>query len=104
MEKLNPDVPWRGGGDFADEVYARATIPETSHTWVKWDVTGLVQEWYEGTHPNYGLLIRDNLESWYPIEENFVVNYLSKEYYLPEFHPYLKITYRYKIDKIPILR
>jgi TGF-beta propeptide len=26
--------------------------------WLSWDVTGLVQDWYEGAQPNYGLLLK----------------------------------------------
>ena len=78
----DPSVPWEinrpdeqnhvsGGGDFigqneAMEPYASEQVPQASAgDYMEWDVTELVQEWYDGTYENLGLLIKDSYEMWY---------------------------------------
>ncbi len=98
-----------GGGDFpytdcngtdywsGDEVWATAAVP-ASFSWMEWDVTTLVQEWYAGTYPNNGLLIRDSEEQWhcpclYPDDDKFGAWFYSKEYADANYRPYLEVTY-----------
>jgi PQQ-like domain len=54
-------TPWgAAGGDFDNTVTVNAAIP-TAVAPVSWNVTTMLQTWYNGT-PNYGFLIKDNTE------------------------------------------
>jgi hypothetical protein len=65
-----PDVTWTNrvattpwgaaGGDFDGTVSSNAAIP-TAVAPVSWNVTTMLQTWYNGT-ANYGFLIKDNTE------------------------------------------
>jgi PKD repeat protein len=64
-----------------------ATAAVTGIGWVSWDVTALVQEWIDGTVPNYGLMLTDVTDSnhstrWYAAGDSAQV----------AFRPTLEIT------------
>jgi hypothetical protein len=51
--------PWTtAGGDFDPFIYASSNANPLNNTPVTWNVTSLVQDWYDGTIPNEGLLLR----------------------------------------------
>jgi C1A family cysteine protease len=51
------DVTWGNKPGFAD-TYGSSSIVHGSWDWYDFDVTHLVSAWYNGTHPNYGILLR----------------------------------------------
>jgi hypothetical protein len=57
--------PWSngGGGDFTDKVYNWKTVNPSVNKWYYWNLTELVQEWKDGTYPNYGLALEGHWQS-----------------------------------------
>ncbi|MBT8144693.1 MAG: DNRLRE domain-containing protein, partial [Gammaproteobacteria bacterium] len=56
------------GGDYDSTVIDTTIVNSTSNAWHRWNVTSLVQGWVDGTHPNFGFLLRassGNLEKLY---------------------------------------
>ena len=48
------------GGDVDPILITSVSTTYTFDTQVDFDITGLVQDWYDGTSDNFGVLIRDN--------------------------------------------
>lgn len=56
--------PWTsGGGDYNAVASASATAPDSTGSWVDWDVTNLTQTWINGAIPNYGMIIKQTTET-----------------------------------------
>jgi hypothetical protein len=72
------------GGDFDPLVYAVSTNQFQSSP-VNWDVTSLIQDWYDGTVDNFGLLIRS-----FPGNS---MHFYSKESSTLALRPTLTVTY-----------
>ena len=45
------------GGDFDATASASAIVPGGVADWSQWDITNLVANWLDGTHPNLGLVL-----------------------------------------------
>jgi len=95
------DYPWEEGiaygtfwhfatevGDWSQNSYASATITQ-SYKWENFDVTTLVDEWYEGTFQNLGMMIYTTNEE----VSSYDVRFRSSEYSDPTYRPILEITY-----------
>jgi len=56
-------------------------------TWLDLDVTGFVQDWLDGTYPNYGFcfLRVDSINEFW--------QFYTKEYYDPDYHPKLTLDF-----------
>lgn len=67
--------------------YATMVVSNEINTYVKVDVTSLIQKWYSGRYENNGLMIK-------AANENFksLVVYYSKEYIDEKFFPYLEVS------------
>ena len=66
-------VAWLGAGDGGDDnnqtqpdfdpaVIANATVNQATHKtgdMIQWDITALVQDWVNQTHPNHGVVLKD---------------------------------------------
>jgi hypothetical protein len=50
-------VTWNNRPGFG-EAYGSTSILNDALGWHEFDVTGLVDAWYNGTHPNYGIMVR----------------------------------------------
>ena len=86
-------VAWGAGGaeDTAtdrDETPAGSFVLVDTSTWYSMDIAGLVQEWIDGTRPNYGVLL---LASGLTVETSF----WSSEYSVQSKHPKLVVRYTY---------
>jgi parallel beta-helix repeat protein len=86
------------GGDFDATVIASTTLAGeptgypcgssicSDTTWYQWDVTSLVQDWEEGTHPNNGLMVKTN-------DFSHTMSYFrTKNYGDSDYWPYLEVT------------
>jgi LruC domain-containing protein len=67
-----------------------ATVIDTLHPsavtgWHTADITALMQEWVDGTFPNYGVLLEQGRTPY--------TSYYSSEYNVPSLRPYFKICY-----------
>jgi hypothetical protein len=51
------------GGDYYPVASANVPAPDSTGTWVDWDLTDLVQDWVDGTVNNYGVLIKQAFEN-----------------------------------------
>jgi hypothetical protein len=51
------NVTWSNKPGYAD-TYGSSSIVHSSWGWYEFDVTHLVSAWYNGTHPNHGILLR----------------------------------------------
>ena len=50
-------MPWNmPGGDYVNTPVSTSSLTDTD-TWHGWNITELVQDWIDGTHPNYGILL-----------------------------------------------
>jgi hypothetical protein len=87
------------GGDFDGTITDSASAGDVPYVWVSWNITELAGGWYNGTYPNYGVLIKDSVE-----DENDEIRFVSKENTSdPELRPKLIINYSYIPDSIPPL-
>jgi len=90
--------PYRpGGGDFDTNGYAFAEVPAAPGEWITWDVTELVRDWLDESHPNDGLLIKDTDE--FEEDPGADVSYgpaqfSSIDYWNEAEWPYIEVTYR----------
>ena len=81
------------GGDY-DSIIETAVIVtyEDINTWHSWNITGLVQYWYDNPSGNYGVLIKDEMEMGNT--ETFVAHFASAEYPDVNLRPKLTVYYR----------
>jgi hypothetical protein len=63
------------------------------NNWRKVDITTLVLEWLNGTHPNHGLVIDHTYNQSYDGGVWAMMRYRTREYNGGSLAPYLKITY-----------
>lgn len=61
--------------------------------WTDWDVTPLVQEWVDGTYPNYGLMIINNNESAWRYDWTVRNRRYTEMYGEGDFATYMEIDY-----------
>ncbi|MDJ0939562.1 MAG: DNRLRE domain-containing protein [Woeseiaceae bacterium] len=74
------------GGDFDAVPTASIAVDTATDRWVSWDVTGLVQDWADGTRPNYGMMLT-------PGDATATSEFASSDYSDPTLHPKLSIRY-----------
>jgi hypothetical protein len=56
--------PWTTpGGDYNATASASAVAPNSTASWVDWNVSGLTQDWVDGIVNNNGIIIKKNLEN-----------------------------------------
>ena len=80
--------PWfNEGGDYASHIVDTTTVGNSTGTWYQWDIKELVQDWIDGTHPNYGLLLKARSN-----EANSWKKFNSREYSTLSRRPYVDIT------------
>jgi YD repeat-containing protein len=77
------------GGDFDATPAATTTVPAHHGGWTDWSTTGLVQQWIDGSQPNYGVAIRDKAGPHVVGEED----YFSTEGTIPAQAPELDIVW-----------
>ncbi len=58
--------------------------------WYTWDITSMVEKWYDGTAPNYGVMIKDTESVQYSKRAYFHSSNLSG---LPQAYPIINISY-----------
>lgn len=51
------------GGDFNGAASSSAVAPNSTTSWVDWDVTGLTQDWINGVTTNYGVMVKKRIEN-----------------------------------------
>jgi hypothetical protein len=73
------------GGDFDSTVEDSVSIDDV-YGWYGWDITRLVEGWYNGTYTNYGVIIKDGTNL------NMKIFY-SSDYSNSDYHPKLTINY-----------
>jgi len=77
----------RYGSDYDETtVYARTNTGTAINQWFQWDVTTLVQEWMNGTHLNYGMLLKNQS----PLSYTWSA-FRSREYGDSDYWPYLEL-------------
>lgn len=54
----NEKVTWNKKPAYAETYGSRSIKHDGSFPWVEFDVTGLVEKWYEGSESNHGILLR----------------------------------------------
>ena len=55
-------ITWNNKPQAEGRYLAQDVPPPGVGNWTDWDITALVQEWVDGTYPNYGLMIVNNNE------------------------------------------
>ena len=81
------------GSYFNSTVETNAVIHyEDINTWHRWNITSLVQYWYDNPSSNYGVLIKDDMEIGN--SETFIAHYASGEYSDVNLRPKLTVYYR----------
>jgi hypothetical protein len=81
------------GSSFDATVQTNAVVHyEDINTWHSWNITGLVQYWYDNPSSNNGLLIQDEMETGN--QETFIAHYASGEYSDVNLRPRLTVYYR----------
>ncbi|MFA6001736.1 MAG: DNRLRE domain-containing protein, partial [Thermoleophilia bacterium] len=67
--------PWSAaGGDLIPAPAGSATAPNSTSSWVSWDIKTLTQAWVGGT-PNYGVIVKQNTEN--PAVDDYKTYYSS---------------------------
>ena len=80
-------VTWANFGSAYDGIIRGSfAVGTTNEVWLTADVTSLVQDWLDGTYPNYGLLL-DQVAMNFPRAD-----YYSREH-VANYIPYLTIVY-----------
>jgi LruC domain-containing protein len=79
-----PGVTWANFAASYDTTIA-ATLPISPTGWQSTDITGLVQDWVDGTDPNYGILLEQDRTQF--------TTYNSSEWSDPTLRPKLEICY-----------
>ncbi|UCE38691.1 MAG: DUF2341 domain-containing protein, partial [Thermoplasmata archaeon] len=51
---------YMAGGDFNPDIYDYTYVYANTNGWYKWNVTGLIDYWKDGTYPNYGMILVGN--------------------------------------------
>ena len=74
------------GGDFDATASASAMVPGGVVDWSQWDITSLVAQWLDGTHPNLGLVL-------VPAAPGTAAQFDSSDHLDPALRPKLTITY-----------
>ena len=60
--------------DASPSAAAEVTIGAVfEKSWYRWDITKLVQDWYAGAQPNYGVMLMDTLEEITPVSDQLAV-------------------------------
>ncbi len=55
--RTNTSTWGTAGGNYSSTDYANVTVGTSSGVFVRWNITTLVQQWFNGTYPNYGLIL-----------------------------------------------
>jgi hypothetical protein len=83
-------VTWQSwalpGGDFDDSISYFTFIPDQKDCMLTMDITGLVQQWVNGTYPNHGLML-------YTTGPNHIISYVTKEDTIASEQPKLDVIY-----------
>jgi len=89
----NRDCSSNWGGSINTTIETNAVLHyEDINTWHSWNITDLVQYWYDNPSSNYGLLLQD--ESELGNQETFIAHYASGEYSDVNLRPKLTVYYR----------
>lgn len=79
------------GGDYSPAPSASAVAPDSNASWVDWDLSGLTQAWVDGSTPNNGLLLKQDVENPWGTDMKL---YASSDYAAaPALRPKLVIEY-----------
>ncbi|MBW2984965.1 DNRLRE domain-containing protein, partial [Candidatus Woesearchaeota archaeon] len=55
----NGSLNWdAAGGDYDEKIWANTTLYDKD-MWYSWNIAELVQNWVNGSYPNYGLMLKD---------------------------------------------
>ncbi|VAW42932.1 hypothetical protein MNBD_CHLOROFLEXI01-3210 [hydrothermal vent metagenome] len=79
---------WRDANNISqgNTPYASVTmVDDDTPEYIEWDVTALVQEWVDDTHPNQGLFLR-------PVTGSSTYNFYSREHAILSERPELVVT------------
>lgn len=82
-------LTWPGGG--WNGYYDSESVSPSTNAWYSWDVTSLVQSWFNGTYNNYGIALM-----LYPGTEGSISDFAffrSREYTSSSYRPYLYVQY-----------
>jgi|GEM_PF-5131648 len=78
-------VTWNNFGGAYDIAVEGSFVTDGAFEWRSADVTALVQDWVDGSHPNYGMLLEQGSTQY--------STYRSSEYSPVELRPMLEICY-----------
>jgi len=82
-------INWSNQSHFGT-VETKVSVIAGESTWISWDITSLLQEWLDGSHPNHGIVLCDEEE--YTGETYF--SYHSSDYTTDSLlRPKLEIIY-----------
>jgi hypothetical protein len=81
------------GSSFDTTVQTNAILHyDDINTWQSWNITSLVQYWYDNPSSNQGILIQDEFEIGN--QETFIAHFASGEYSDVNLRPKLTVQYR----------
>jgi hypothetical protein len=90
-DKFVPD-PWAiPGGVWTSEDVASSIVPPATGQWMSWDVTGIVKDWIENGHSNYGFIILDPNDGVSSTDAS--ARFYSREFTTAGLRPVLKIDW-----------
>jgi hypothetical protein len=78
---------WNNRPSYDPNVTSSSTVP-ASYDWMEWDVTTDVEDFINGTQPNYGWQIRDPSGGSFPM-----IYFRSRDYNDANYLPYLEVKY-----------
>ncbi|UCE73247.1 MAG: DUF2341 domain-containing protein [Methanomassiliicoccales archaeon] len=62
---------YMAGGDFNPDIYDYVRVYQDNNGWYKWNITGLMDGWKDGTYPNYGMILVGNDEAdWWQLRSS----------------------------------
>ncbi|MHB8793750.1 MAG: DNRLRE domain-containing protein [Thermoleophilia bacterium] len=80
-----------GGGDFYATAQATATAPDSTSAWLDFEITGLAQNWVDGSISNEGMFVKKSGEN--PAVRDFKTFYSSDYEGDPSLRPRLVVEY-----------
>lgn len=77
---------WNSAGGDYDPTAVGTTTLSAQGTWIELDITDVVQDWLDGTHDNYGLLLMTTAVDLWP-------RFYSSDWSASAYHPKLSVNY-----------
>ncbi|MFH1279117.1 MAG: DNRLRE domain-containing protein [Candidatus Eisenbacteria bacterium] len=92
--RIPPSYWTRAGGDYETPAAAMDTVT-AKHEWLRFDVTGLAEDWYEDLGGEHGVILA------YGSGQNTIVSIPSSDYAIPSLRPALTLVVETPDPELP---